>query len=76
MLILSIGGAKLAELIPGPLVPVLLPPAALVMDALMNEDTMSLWELFWVFGHALIYIILLCGFYLYRSSRMDYGSHL
>ncbi|KUP26114.1 hypothetical protein [Paenibacillus sp. DMB5] len=76
ILILSISGLKLAELIPGPVVPVLLPPAALLMNALMKTDEWSMPAVLGTFAHALTYILLLCGVYLYRSGRMDYGKHL
>lgn len=76
ILILSISGLKLAELIPGPVVPVLLPPSALLMNALMKTDEWSMPTVLGTFAHALIYILLLSGVYLYRSGRMDYGKHL
>ena len=76
ILILSIGGTKLAELIPGPFVPLLLPPVAPVMDALMNADKLSGLTVLGTFGHTLVYIMLLSAFYLYRSSRMDYGKNV
>ncbi|MNT84653.1 hypothetical protein D3C72_2246940 [compost metagenome] len=76
ILIVSVGGKKLEELIPGPVVPVLLPPAAPMMNALMNADELSFLRLLGSFAHVLAYIMLLCGFYLYRSSRMDYGKNL
>ncbi|AIQ53147.1 hypothetical protein [Paenibacillus sp. FSL R7-0331] len=76
ILIVSISGFKLAELIPGPFVPVLLPPAALLMDVLTHADELPPAAVLGTFAHALIYILLLSAFYLYRSGRMDYGRHL
>ncbi|AIQ47669.1 hypothetical protein R70723_18540 [Paenibacillus sp. FSL R7-0273] len=76
ILILSVSGLKLADLIPGPLVPLLLPPAALLMDAMMHAEERSLPGLLGTFAHAMAYILLLSAFYLYRSGRMDYGRHL
>lgn len=74
VLILSVGGKQLADVIPGPLVPILLPPAAPVMDSLMNADSLSILSLLGSFAHALTYICALTGFYLFRSSRMDYNK--
>ncbi|QSF42762.1 hypothetical protein [Paenibacillus tianjinensis] len=76
ILIVSVGGKKLEELIPGPAVCVLLPPAAPMMNALMNADELSFMSLLGSFAHVLVYILLLCGFYLYRSGRMDYAKNL
>ncbi|WP_342561334.1 hypothetical protein NST84_16855 [Paenibacillus sp. FSL R7-0345] len=76
ILIISISGLKLAELIPGPAVPVLLPPAALLMNMLMHADEWSLPAVLGTFAHALVYILLLNGLYLYRSGRMDYSRNL
>lgn len=73
-LILSIGGSKVAELVPGPLMPVLLPPVFPVMDAMMNADHLPLPAVLGPYAHALVYIILLAGFYIYRSGRMDYNK--
>ncbi|MEC0167631.1 hypothetical protein [Paenibacillus graminis] len=71
VLIISIGAGKMSALIPGPFVHLLLPPAAPVMDVLMNADSLPLMRVMGAFLHALVYIMLLIGFYLYRSSRMD-----
>ncbi|CQR56295.1 hypothetical protein [Paenibacillus riograndensis] len=71
VLIISIGANKMSAIIPGPYVHLLLPPAAPVMDVLMNADNLSLMRVTGAFVHALVYIVLLIGFYLYRSSRMD-----
>ncbi|QQZ60075.1 hypothetical protein JI735_26535 [Paenibacillus sonchi] len=71
VLIISIGANKMSAIIPGPYVHLLLPPAAPVMDVLMNADNLSLMRVIGAFVHALVYIVLLIGFYLYRSSRMD-----
>ncbi|OKP73066.1 hypothetical protein A3842_22255 [Paenibacillus sp. P3E] len=76
VVILSIGSHKLSELIPGPFVYILLPPAYPVMDALMNADDLPLIHVLGVFMHALIYIVLFTGFNLYRSSRMDDSKSL
>lgn len=73
-IILSIGGSKVAEFIPGPVIPVLLPPVFPVMDAMLNADDLQAASLLGAYAHALVYIILLVGFYLYRSSRMDYNK--
>lgn len=71
---LSIGGSKVAELVPGPVVPVLLPPVYRVMDVMMNADTLPLQAVLGPYAHALAYIILLIGFYLYRSGCVDYNK--
>lgn len=71
VLILSIGANKLSLLIPFWIVNVLLPPAAPVMNALMNADKLPVPALIGSFAHALLYIAVLIGFYLYRSSRKD-----
>lgn len=73
-IILSISASKVAELVPGPVVPVLLPPVFPVMDAMMNADTLPVPTLLGAYAHALVYIILLTGFYIYRSGRMDYNK--
>ncbi|AIQ41933.1 hypothetical protein R50912_19245 [Paenibacillus sp. FSL R5-0912] len=73
-IILSISASKVAELVPGPVVPVLLPPVFPVMDAMMNADTLPVSTLLRAYAHALVYIILLTGFYIYRSGRMDYNK--
>ncbi|MGN7760246.1 hypothetical protein [Paenibacillus sp. 22594] len=76
VLIFSIGSLKLSQLIPGPFVNILLPPASPVMDALMNADDLPLFQVLGAFMHALIYIVLFTGFNLYRSSRMDDSKSL
>lgn len=76
ILILSIGGTKLEALIPGPVMPVLLPPVSPVMDALMNADELPFKTVLGALGHALLYITVLIGFYMYRSSRIDYNKSL
>lgn len=76
ILILSIGGSKLEAVLPGPVVPVLLPPVSPVMDALMNADGLPVAEVLGSFVHALIYIAVLIGFYMFRSCRMDYNKSL
>ncbi|AIQ59064.1 hypothetical protein [Paenibacillus borealis] len=73
-IILSVSAGKVAELVPGPIVPVLLPPVYPVMDAMMNADALPLSSLLGAYAHVLVYIILLTGFYIYRSGRMDYNK--
>jgi hypothetical protein len=73
-IILSISAGKVAELVPGPVVHVLLPPVFPVMDAMMNADDQQVSSLLGSYAHALVYIILLAGFYIYRSGRMDYNK--
>lgn len=74
VLILSISAGKLAELIPRPLVQVLLPPVYPVMDKLMNAEALPLGTVLAAYGLALAYICILAGVYLYRSGRMDYNK--
>jgi hypothetical protein len=71
---LSIGGGTVAELVPGPVVPLLLPPVFPVMNAMMNADEWSLSTVLGTYAHALVYIILLAGYYVFRSGRMDYNK--
>ncbi|WP_379140231.1 hypothetical protein [Paenibacillus sp. sgz500992] len=73
---LSIGGTQLQELVPGPVMPILLPPVSPVMDALMNADDLPASSLLGSFAHTLAYISVLTGFYLYRTSRMDVNKNL
>ncbi|WP_019910629.1 hypothetical protein [Paenibacillus sp. HW567] len=71
VLILSVGANKLSHLIPGPFVRVLLPPVAPVMNAMMNADKLPVSALLGSFAHALAYIAVLIGFYLYQCGRKD-----
>lgn len=76
VLILSVSAGKVAEIVPEPLVQVLLPPVYPVMDKLMNADERTVWPVLAAYGHAFAYICLLCAFYLYRCGRMDYNKTL
>jgi hypothetical protein len=73
LIVLSISASKVAELVPGPIVGVLLPPVFPVMDAMMNADALPVLSVLRTYAHALVYILLLAGFYIYRSGRMDYN---
>ncbi|ETT42390.1 MULTISPECIES: hypothetical protein [unclassified Paenibacillus] len=74
LLILSISAGKVAEVVPGPVVSILLPPVYPVMDRMMNAETLPVSSVLGAYAHALAYIILLAGFYIYRSGRMDYNK--
>ncbi|WNS44936.1 hypothetical protein [Paenibacillus sp. MMS20-IR301] len=75
IIILSVSAGKVAELVPGPIVSILLPPVFPVMDAMMNTDSLPLRAVLGAYAHALVYIILLAGLYIYRSGRMDYNKN-
>ncbi|WP_340023976.1 hypothetical protein MHI24_02435 [Paenibacillus sp. FSL K6-1096] len=74
VLILSVSAGKVAEIVPEPLVQVLLPPVYPVMDKLMNADALTVWPVLAAYSHALAYICLLAAYYLYRCGRMDYNK--
>jgi hypothetical protein len=76
VIVLSIGGAGVASIVPGPFVPVLLPPVSRLMDAMMNADGQPQ-SVFWNAAlHALLYISVLTGLYLFRTSRMDFNKSM
>ncbi|ASA22132.1 hypothetical protein [Paenibacillus donghaensis] len=77
ILILAVAGTQISKLLEGPFqaLSLLLPPAAPVMDAMMNTDTLPLSRLLLSYGHVLFYSLLLAGFYLYRSSRKDMNKN-
>lgn len=40
----------------------------------MNAETLPVSSVLVAYAHALAYIILLAGFYIYRTGRMDYNK--
>jgi hypothetical protein len=76
IVIMSLGGTQISDSLPGSLhfLIWLLPPVAPVMEVMMKADTIPLAELLGSFAHALLYITLLIGFYLYRSRQRDYNK--
>jgi len=75
VLILSIGGTQISELLKGIFMPlrILLPPVAPLMNALMNADTLSFTSMLMSFIHVSLYVILLIAIYLYRTGMKDYS---
>jgi hypothetical protein len=74
IIILSIGGAKIAEALPPGarvLLRLLLPPVSPLMDALMNADQLPGTDMLIAFIHVSLYIALLIGFYMYWTGRRD-----
>jgi hypothetical protein len=74
IVILSLGGTQISQSLPDSFhfLIWLLPPASSVMEAMMNADALPFSEMLSSFLHALVYIFLLIGFYLYRSRQKDY----
>lgn len=76
IIILSMGGTKISDLVPESLHALiwLLPPVAPVMDAMLNADHLQVSNLLITYVHVLLYIVLLIGFYLYKSRQKDYNK--
>jgi len=75
IIVLSVGGTQISNLLQGPLVPfrLLLPPVAPVMNALMNGDTLPFSGMLMPFLHVSLYTGLLMTFYLFRTGSKDYS---
>lgn len=75
IIILSIGGTKISGLLTGylKLLGLLLPPAAPLMNALMNGDSLSVTSMLMSFVHVSLYIVLLIALYFFRVGKKDYS---
>ncbi|UQZ37213.1 hypothetical protein C2I18_28945 [Paenibacillus sp. PK3_47] len=76
VIILSIGGAEVASFVPGLFVQVLLPPVSSLMEEMMHGDSPADTAFWGAALHALIYISLLAGMYLLRTSRKDFNKSM
>lgn len=76
IIILSLGGMKLSNLVPESLNALLwiLPPVSPVMDVMLNADDLQFSDFLFTYVHALIYTVILIGFYLYKSNHKDYNK--
>ncbi|MFC3746445.1 hypothetical protein [Paenibacillus sp. GCM10012306] len=77
VIIVSIGGTKITELLPGSLtyLRLLLPPVSSVMDAMMNADQIPGVDMLIPFLHIFIYTALLIGFYSYIAGKRDMNKN-
>ena len=75
ILIVSIGGTQITGLLSGVVAPLrfILPPAAPLMNALMNADTLSGSSMLMPLFHVSLYIVILMVVYLYRTGKRDYS---
>lgn len=76
IIILSLGATKISNLVPEFLNVLIwiLPPVSPVMDAMLNADNLQFSNLMFTYVHALLYIVILIGFYLYKSIYKDYNK--